>query len=56
MFVCLWVYIYCSIEYPKGNKDLFSFVDTVLLGLNCKSGVNSISLQNFVKTLDGFMH
>ena len=47
-FVCSLLQF--SIEYPSGHKDIFFFIDSVLMGLQ-QSSASRILLQNFIKSV-----
>lgn len=54
VFVCLHALYYIfSIEYPSDHKDIFLFVDNVLMGL--QTSASRILLQNFIKAVQKFL-
>jgi hypothetical protein len=44
------LYYIFSIEYPSGHKDIFFFIDSVLMGFQ-QSSASRILLQNFIKSV-----
>lgn len=51
LYFCYYIF---SISYPNECKDLFFFVDSVLLGLYHKA-TNRISVQNFTKAVNTYL-
>jgi hypothetical protein len=49
LFSLYAIYYTFSIAYPQEHKDIFLYIDSVLVGM--QTATNRISLQRFVKTV-----